>query len=254
MAKKVGKSVAVDIAKVEKEFVRLNIVGTSPIILNRMSEKVKKELLFPKGRKTAAEKAVSLKHDPMKEYQASPYRYADENAPTYLGFMASAFKGAMRNAAVDIPGSSRAQIGRLVYVEGDLVPIYGVPKLFMSVTRMADINKTPDVRTRAIVPKWAAILDISFVSPIMKLPAVVNLLSAGGIISGVGDWRPEKGKGDYGQFRIANDDDPELQEILKVGGREAQKAAMENPEYYDLESKELLEWYEDEFIKRGYKK
>lgn len=254
MATKASKDVTVEVAEVKKEHVTLCIVGTSPIILNRMSEKVKRELLLPKGKKTKADKAANLKHNPMEEYQASPYRFQDESSPTYLGFMASAFKGAMRNAAVDIPGSTKAQVGRLVYVEGDLVPIYGIPKLFMSVTRCADINKTPDIRTRAIVPQWAAVLHISFVSPIMKLPAVVNLLSAGGIISGVGDWRPEKGKGNYGQFRIANNDDTELLKIMKAGGREAQIAAMETPECYDLETKELLAWYENEVVKRGFKK
>lgn len=246
-------SVVVDIAKVEKSTVKLYVVGTSPIILNRLSEKVKRELLLPKGKKTKADKESTAKHNPVDEYQASPYLIADEAAETYLGFLTSAFKGAMRVAALDLPGSSKAQIGRLVYVEGDLVPLYGVPKLLMSITRSADINKTPDVRTRAIVPKWAAELTISFVTPIMKLPAILNLLSAAGITSGVGDWRPEKGKGDYGQFRIANEDDPELIEIIATGGRAEQIAAMETPATYDRETEELLSWYAQEAPRRGFK-
>ena len=253
MATKKSDSSVIEIAKVEKKFLQVSVVGTSPIILNRMSEKVKQELLLPKGRKTKAEKEANAKHNPIEEYQASPYRIAGDSEPTYLGIMASAFKGAMRVAALDLPGSSKAQIGRLVYVEGDLVTLYGIPKLFMSITRSADINKTPDVRTRAIIPKWAATLTISFVTPIMKPTAVLNLLAAGGITSGVGDWRPEKGKGDYGQFRIANDDDAELLEITKHGGRKAQIEAMENPAPYDLETEELLGWYDTEATRRGFK-
>lgn len=245
-------SIVVDIAKVEKATVKMFVVGTSPIILNRLSEKVKQELLLPKGKKTKADKESTAKHSPIKEYQASPYVLADEAAETYLSFPASAFKGAMRVAALDLPGSSKAQIGRLVYVEGDLVPLYGTPKLLMSITRSADINKTPDVRTRAIISQWAAVLNISFVTPIMKLPAILNLLSASGITSGVGDWRPEKGKGDYGQFRIANEDDTELIEIMKAG-RKTQIAAMQNPETYDLETEELLSWYNVEAVRRGFK-
>lgn len=252
MTSKKDSSVVVDIARVEKATVKMYVVGTSPIILNRLSEKVKRELLLPRGKKTKADKESIAKHSPIEEYQSSPYLIADEAAETYLGFMASAFKGAMRVAALDLPGSNKAQIGRLVYVEGDLVPLYGVPKLLMSITRSADINKTPDVRTRAIVPKWAAELNISFVTPIMKLPAILNLLAAAGITSGVGDWRPEKGKGDYGQFRIANEDDPELIEIMKAG-RPAQIAAMETPETYDRETEELLSWYAHEAPRRGFK-
>ena len=242
----------IEIAKVEKQIIRVGIVGTSPIILNRMSEKVRQELLLPKGKKTSAEKKSMAKHNPIEEYQASPYRFPVNGMPTYLGVMASAFKGAMRVAALDIPGSSKAQIGRLVYVEGDLVPLYGIPKIFMAITRSADINKTPDVRTRAIVPRWAAQIDISFVKPIMKPQAVLNLLAASGITSGVGDWRPEKGKGDYGQFRVANENDEELQEIMAEGSRAAQIKAMEEPEPYDLETEELLSWYYDEAPKRGF--
>ena len=252
MATKKSEAAVVEITKVEKNFLQVNVVGTSPIILNRMSEKTRQILLMGAEKKNKAAKQAGAKHKPLEEYQASPYRIAGDDSPTYIGFMSSAFKGAMRVAALDLPGSSKAQIGRLVYVEGDLIPLYGVPKLFMSITRSADPSRTPDVRTRAIIPKWAAKITISFVTPIMKPTAVVNLLAAGGITSGVGDWRPEKGKGDYGQFRIANDDDPELKEIMAAGGRTAQIKAMEEPEPYDLETEELLTWYDDEAVRRGF--
>ena len=250
--KKQATEKPIEIIEVKKEFVRVGIIGTTPIILNRMSEKTRQELLLPKGRKTAAEKKGVLKHDPIEEYRSSPYRMP-EDQPTYLGFMCSAFKGAMRVAALDLPGSSKAQIGRLVYVEGDLVPLYGIPKLFMAITRQAGMNATPDVRTRAIIPRWGVVLDISFVTPIMKQPSVLNILAAAGITSGVGDWRPEKGKGDYGQFRVVNHEDPELVEIINEGSREAQIEAMQNPTPYDIETQELLGWFIEEAERRGYK-
>jgi len=252
MTTKKAEKGSIEIVEVKKEYLKIGIVGTTPIILNRMSEKVRQELLLPKGRKTAAEKKGSLKHDPIEEYRSSPYRMP-EGQPTYLGFMCSAFKGAMRVAALDLPGSSKAQIGRLVYVEGDLVPLYGIPRLFMAITRQAGMNATPDVRTRAIVPRWGVVLNISFVTPIMKQPAVVNILAAAGITSGVGDWRPEKGKGDYGQFKVVSAEDPELVEIINEGGRDVQIAAMQSPVPYDIETQELLGWYDEEVVKRGYK-
>lgn len=253
MASKKEKSMVIEIEEVVKSQMEVSVVGTSPIILNRMSQKAKEDLLMGAKKKNKTEKESQAKHYPLQEYQASPYRIANENSPTLIGIMSTAFKGAMRTAALDLPGSSKAQIGRLVYVEGDLVPIYGVPQIFMSITRSADINKTPDVRTRAIIPKWAATMTISFVSPIIKPKALLNLLAAGGITSGVGDWRPEKGKGDYGQFRIANEGDTEFEEIIATGGREIQIAAISEPEPYDLETEELLSWYNEEFARRGFK-
>ena len=74
---------------------------------------------------------------------------------------------------------------------------------------------------------------------------------AAGMTVGIGDWRPEKGKGTFGQFAVVNDDDPELISILKQG-REEQIKAMENPEPYDAETAEMLEWWTAEVKRRGF--
>lgn len=241
---------SIDILQVERGVLELCILGTSPIILNRMSEKAKHELLMPKGRKTAVEKATSLKHNPIEEYRASAYRIQSEQSPTLLAVLATAFKGAMATAALDLPGAKKAQIGRLTYVNGDYVPLFGLPQLSMSIVRSADMNRTPDVRTRAIVPRWACRLSITYIKPLMKPQAVLNLIAASGLTIGVGDWRPEKGKGNYGQFEIVPEDDPRFVEVTKTGGRVAQAAGLETPTCYDDETTALLGWFEDELAKR----
>ena len=247
------KSVELDVLKVDHGQIEFMVLGTTPLILNRMSEKVLRELLMPKGRKNAAEKASSLKHDPMEEFRASPYIDPDEDAPTYLQHLASAFKGAIKSAALDLPGSSKAQIGRLTWVNGERISIYGIPQIFLSVTRSADINRTPDVRTRAIVPQWCARLSVSFVRPNLKEQAVANLLASAGLTQGVGDWRPGKGSGTYGQFELVGADDPRFAHLVKHCGRKAQIAAMQDPEPYDQESSELLAWFDAEAKSRGFK-
>lgn len=241
---------SVDILQVERGTLELCVLGTSPIILNRMSEKAKRELLMPKGRKTATEKATSLKHNPIEEYRASAYQIRAADSPTLLAVLATSFKGAMATAALDLPGAKKAQIGRLTYVNGDYVPLFGVPQLFMSVVRSADMNKTPDVRTRAIVPQWACRLSVTYIKPLMRPQAVLNLIAASGLSIGVGDWRPEKGKGNYGQFEIVSDSDPRYVSIVKAGGRTAQEAALETPVCYDDETSSLLAWFDDELSKR----
>lgn len=228
------------------------VIGTSPIILNRMSEKAQRELLLPKGRKNAAEKASTLKHDPMAEFRSSPYMSLGDSGATRLQLLASMFKGAMRTAALDIPGAKKAQIGRLVYIEGDRVDLFGVPQLLMSVTRSADMNRTPDVRSRAIVPEWACRLTVKFVKPIMREQSVANLLAAGGITAGVGDWRVEKGAGSYGTFRLCASNDADFARIVKLG-RKQQDASMKEPESYDDETASLLAWYGVEVQRRGFK-
>lgn len=248
--KKSSEPVELVFDRVATESVEVGILGTNPFIANRMSEKARQQLLLPAGRKNAAARAASLKHDPFDEFRRSPYRLSDPESPTLVGVMASAFKGAMAVAALDLPGASRAQIGRLVFVEGELVPLYGEPKLLMSVTRSADINKTPDIRTRAILPRWAAIITIRYVVPLIKQASVINLLIAAGVTAGVGDWRPEKGKGSYGQFEVTNPNDPRVQRIIQDGGRIVQERAMAEPRPYDVETEDLLDWYEGEYLRR----
>ena len=240
-----------EVLKVATSSINVSILGTSGLILNRMSEKAKHELLMPKGRKNAAERATTLKHVPIDEYRASAYTLKD--GPTLLALMSTAFKGALRSAALDMPGAKKAQIGRLTYIEGDMVGVYGVPKLFMAIVRSADMNKTPDVRTRAIVPEWACQLRVTYVEPLIRANAVLNLLAAAGITIGVGDGRPEKGAMSYGQFKIVSPDDADFKRIVKDGARKAQVAALESPVCYDDESSSLLSWFETERSTRQLK-
>lgn len=251
--KKSADSGEIQIIEINTGTITVAVVGTTPLILNRMAEKAKHELLLPKGKKTAAEKASSLKHDPLAEFRASPVRLRDDNASTLLALPSTAFKGAMRTAALDLPGAKKSQIGRLTYIPGEFVGIYGVPEVFSTIVRSADMNRTPDVRTRCIVPKWAAVLSITFVRPIMREQAIANLLAAAGITVGVGDFRPEKGAGNYGQFEVVGADDPRLLEIMAAGGRDAQLEAMDNPEAYDEDTEELLSWFDVEVRRRGFK-
>jgi hypothetical protein len=241
------------IQTVDKGVMNFCILGTSPLIMNRMSQKVWFELLAPKGKKNATEKASSLKHDPIKEFRDSPYRMSDPKASTLLAILPTAFKRAMGTAALDTPGAKKAQIGRLVYVVGEQLPVYGTPRVFMSITRSADMNRTPDVRTRAILPEWACRLSILFTKPILREQSITNLLAAAGFQAGVGDWRQEKGSGSYGSFELVAADHPDFKRIVATQGRKAQQDALENPVAYNDETSEMLAWFDVEIKRRGFK-
>lgn len=239
------KEHVIDVPELQQEIATFNILGVTPLIMNRMAEKAKRELLKPAGRKTAAQKKTSTKHDPPKEYRDSAY-LAPPATVTHLGFPAPAFKRAIAQAAVDIPGATKAAIGRLVRVPGMTIPIYGVPQIFTAVVRSADAAKTPDIRTRAILPRWACQVQVQFVIPILKAGTIANLLSGAGQIVGIGDGRQEKGALDFGLFQLVGDDDAEWLDIVGSGGRAEQEAALKEPDYYDAETEELLGWYQNE--------
>lgn len=253
VTKSTASNETIEILQVEKATMDFFILGTSPLIMNRMSQKVWHELLAPKGKKTAADKASTMKHNPLQEFRDSPYRMDNPDSPALLGILPTAFKRAMGTAALDMPGAKKAQILRLVYVHGEMVPVFGVPKVFMAITRSADMARTPDVRTRAILPEWACKLSISFTKPIMREQAIANLLAAAGFQSGVGDWRQEKGSGSYGAFKLVGPDDEDFHRIVSTQERDAQTDALENPISYNDETSELLAWFDIEIRRRGFK-
>lgn len=253
MATKKEISTEIHVTEQRREVIHFCVLGTTPLIHNRMSQKVLQTLLCPPPRKNAAEKAQSLKHNPMDEYRNSPYTTTNESDPTLITILPTAFKGGMMTAALDMPGVAKTQIKRQVYVDGQITHVYGIPEMMMAVTRSADINKTPDVRTRAVMRKWACYLSVAYTVPLLNQTSVANLLAAAGIVSGVGDWRQEKGSGNFGCYKLTTADDPEFAEIVATGGRQAQIDALQNPSFYDQETEELYSWFETETNRRGLK-
>lgn len=249
-----AKPTEIEVIQLHVGQVRLMLKGTSPLIFHRMAAKAKRELLMPAGRKTMAQRAHTMKHDPIEEFIDSVHRWPAglDSQPTRLLFPTPALKAALASAAKDIPTSvAKAQVGRLTWIEGDHVAVYGVPQLLMSVVRSADINKTPDIRTRAILPRWACEITVRFTQPVLTANTVATLMAAAGMIIAIGDWRQEKGSGSYGRFALADESDADYADIMRTGGRAAQDAAMANPEPYDADTAELLDWWREESKRRG---
>lgn len=253
MATKKDELEQVQIVELKRARIVYHVVGETPLLMNSMSVKAQRELLLPRGRKTAVEKQGSLKHEPLQEYRDSIYR-ARRGSDTVLALLNTQFKAALCTAALDIPGAKKAQIGRLTSIEGgERLPLYGVPEIFCSVVRSADINKTPDIRTRCIVPRWACTVEVTYTVPVLNATVISSLFATAGYTMGVGDWRPQKGSGTFGRWRIVEPDDKEYLDIIKTGGAEAQQAALDNPAPYDDETEELLSWYDVEVKRRGLK-
>jgi len=247
---KTEQSDEVTVPALKRGEVNLRIIGTTPLFQNRMSAKVKQGLLAGTKKKTAAEKA-QIKHDPFQEYRDSAEIIPD--GPTALGLRVVAVKAAMCTAAIETAGLYKTTAQRLLFMPGDYAPLYGAPQLRMDVTRSADVQRTPDVRTRAFLPKWGAEINIQYIMPQLSTASVVSLLCNAGMLIGVGDYRQEKGKGAFGSFRVLGpgEQDEEWDELVAEHGRDAQEAALANPSYADDETAELMEFLEGEKKKRA---
>ncbi len=241
---------AIEIIQVQRGVTTFCILGTSPIICHRLSEKAKYELLYPQAKKKGAPR-TAMKHNPIQEFRDAPYCDPDPKGATLIQHLSAAFKAAIRNASLDIPGTSKAEIGRLCWVEGERLPIYGEPRLIMSPVRSSDMNRTPDIRTRCVLHQWATKITVNYVKPQLNATAITHLLAAAGMTQGIGDWRTQKGAGNFGSFQIVEETNPEFRYLLEKCGRKLQVSRMETPIFHDLESEELFRWFESEVATRG---
>jgi len=132
---KAPKETAIEIQEIKMGRVRCNIVGSTPMIMHRFSSKARQELLMPSGPKNRADKAESLKHDPIGEFRETIYLNRNPNEPTAVHCPSNAFGQALAAAALDIPGATKSQIARLTSISSPQINLFGIPKLHMSMVR-----------------------------------------------------------------------------------------------------------------------
>jgi hypothetical protein len=193
-------TVAMQIPALKTETVVIPIVGTSPLLMHAWSEKARKQMLDSmQGRKSP-----KMQKDPDAEYQAAFYRQ-DDGTP---GFPALAFKAATVEASrlfgKDV---TKVALRQSMFFHGTwsksagqvLVPIHGDPTMREDVVRVG-VSGT-DLRYRPEFAEWSSVLTVTYVVAPLALDSVLTLVQTGGMGTGIGDWRPEKG-GNLGTYAI----------------------------------------------------
>lgn len=188
-----------------KEFsineVQIPIVGISPLIVHKFSEKARKQI-----EEKQAGKAQNKKHDirdPQADYEGAKHISADG----WDGFPAAGFKAAMIRGA-KIIGMVMKDAGMSFFVKADceetqLVRIIGESRMRTDMVRVG--MGSADVRYRPEYPEWSATLTIEFNAGMISLNQVYQLVKAAGYSCGIGEMRPEKGKFGYGRFKLAEE-------------------------------------------------
>lgn len=223
------------------------IIGTMPLVYNRMSEKAKQTLLMPSrlNRKDKSEEGV--KHDPYREFCDS--FYIAKEGPTLFKIPASAFKNALETAALDTEGVAKSEVGRCISMGWEDLPVWGETKLFMTGVRQAGMNRTPDIRTRGILTQWVTCVTLKYIEEKFTAATIFALIARAGMMSGVGDFRQEKGAGSFGTFEICEESNPRYLEIVEKFGRQHQTERLADPAFFDDESASLYNWWVETYTK-----
>lgn len=251
-AEKTTDTVVIEpLRSVESKF---RIIGTQPLFQNRMAEKAMQTLLIGGGPKNRAARAAEMKHEPVKEFYNSMELFGeDEEEPTAIGIKVVAFKKAMATAALETPGITKTSVERLIFMPGELVPLYGTPLLRMDVVRSSGMNRSPDIRTRAFFRQWGCEITVRHIIPQVPVASVVSLIANAGVIVGVGDFRQEKGAGSFGVFRVLmeGEKDKEWDHLVKHHAKAAQEKALDAPQYDSEDTEALMEEFFGEVRRRA---
>jgi hypothetical protein len=205
----------IEIHSIAAETLLVPIVGTTPLIVHRFSEKAKRQMLDNmQGRKSP-----KVAKDPQAEYEAAFYRLSDGD----YGFPALAFKAATVGGARFYSGVTMTALKQFMYLRGEvgddgraLTRIEGEPQMREDVVTVG--RNGSDLRYRPQFSQWRATLEVTYVTSALTRGSVLSLIDAGGMGVGIGEWRPEK-DGDFGTYRV--DQAREVEVVTAAGEKVA---------------------------------
>ena len=207
-----------EIRPLQIEKVKIHIVGDSPLIMSKWSEKAKHMMLeaqmgLSKGKKKEAKNPVEdfirsmywLDGAMPEDMTEDGFKAAIE-AGARFGFPVTGFKQAAISSAYRMGWTKdKVSLRGAFFIEADedgLVPIESdTPIMREDMVRIG--MGTADIRYRGEFRNWSADLNISYNSNGQySLENIVNIINAGGYVCGLGEWRPEK-DGQFGMFHVA---------------------------------------------------
>lgn len=187
----------ISIPKIDVRHMEVTLIGDSPLICHKWSEKAKKEMLDKQMKKAKAARAAK---DPEADFHASLYQMPDGG----YGFPCVAFKSAAVGACRFSEGIKMTEARGAFHIVGELAKIDGVPTMREDMVRVG--MGSADIRHRGEFKTWRVTLLVSYNASAFSPEQIINLLNIAGFGVGVGEWRPEK-DGSYGRFHVATSAD-----------------------------------------------
>jgi len=228
-AKKAKETVSIELPAIDIQHATIRLIGDTPLIMHKWSEKAKKEILDKQ-----MQKAKSKAHEPKNpaedfirsmywlsgepdEMTMESFYQALQNGARF-GFQAVAFKAAAVNAGYRAGiAKDKVSLRAAFHIDADLLEIkpcagkrqYEDGTMWGPEMRedMVTIGMgTADIRYRGEFKDWCCDVPIRYNRGAMSFEQIVSLFNMGGFACGVGEWRIEKG-GTFGSFHVALESD-----------------------------------------------
>jgi hypothetical protein len=193
MAKaKAGAVEAVCIPALEIKTFVLTLVGDTPLITNKFSEKAKQQM---RDKQQGRANAGRAKKDPEADFRGSLYGHPEGG----YGFPAIAFKAAAVDAATCTGSIPKTVVRRAFHIDCELVKIDGTPTIREDTVKVG--MGTTDLRYRGEFLTWSTTFKVSCNPNVLSIEQIVNLFNIAGFSTGVGEWRVER-DGNFGRFHV----------------------------------------------------
>src|SRR5574343_293861 len=166
MAKKtqpIGEAVRIVLPKLQIQRMTLTLIGDSPLIVHKWSEKAKKEMLDKQMKKVT--KTGRAAKDPEQDFKDSLYTMSGGR----YGFPAVGFKSCAVDAASFVEGLTKVEMRGAMHIdaeEDDLVLIEGKPTMREDMVRVG--MGTADIRHRGEFREWKAVVNIAFNAAVLS--------------------------------------------------------------------------------------
>lgn len=229
-----GDKQRIDLRKVEFEEMTFRIVGTAPLVVHRFGTKAIGGIRSSQG---IGAKLAKAPKDPVADFLDTLYRpnitdevvavngigkkasriekyeldvYDEGLHPVWATFEdgtwdrfcfpAHSIREAMGSASMAFGLTPDiVSVRRLLSVSRIMVPIESKapPQMLFMV---ADVQGKPDLRFRAQFTDWAMTHVVRYPKQMTNVETILNLIRLAGLLAGIGEMRPEKKIGSYGQF------------------------------------------------------
>ena len=216
------KTEIIEIKPIQMNTVEVTIQGDTPLIMHAWSEKAKRMMLETQQGKAKGKKKEFK--NPVDDFIQSMYWLTEKPDTDGLseeeceqafdkaikngakfGFPITAFKQAAISAAYRMGWSKdKMSLRGVFFIEtdyGDMVEIKSdVPQMREDMVKIG--MGTADIRYRGQFNNWSATFRLKYnVNGQYSLENILNIINAGGVVCGVGEWRPEK-DGQFGTYHI----------------------------------------------------
>lgn len=201
-----GQVVRIELPALNIQQMRVTLVGDSPLIVHRWSEKAKKAMLDTQMKKAKRGKEAK---DPERDFIESMYwltpvpSVVDDKAlkKAKFGFPVVAFKAAAVDSCSHIDGVTKVEARGAFHIIGEMATLDGDPPVIREDMVRVGMG-TADIRYRGEFKKWSTTLDIRYNVNVLSAEQIVNLFNTAGFAIGVGEWRPQR-DGSYGMFHVS---------------------------------------------------